>query len=121
MIGPVAADRIATLYRDAMRLAEAARGYFDRDGSAARQALAPEARTAVATESIRVTARLLTVISWLLQQQDIIASGDHQPIHWPAETIASPPFPTGFPEAGQRIILAVRVLYDDVQLLAKPA
>lgn len=57
------------LYADAMRLGDAARGYFDGDGIAARAKLRPEARAAVAAESLRVTTRLLEVVSVLLAGQ----------------------------------------------------
>ena len=113
---PIAADRIEAMYRDAIQLAEASRGYFERDGAMARAALSPEARIEVATESVRITARLLHVVTWLLRHQDPVAGDASAPAL--AEIIAAPPFSTAFPEAGRRIAVAVRELYDRIQTMA---
>jgi len=60
-----------TLYAEAMRLGARARAYFDPGGpaDAARAALRPEHRLAVATESLRTTSRLLEVVSALIVRQ----------------------------------------------------
>ena len=112
---PVATDRITALYREAMRLAEAARCYFDRDGVEVREQLNPQSRAAVAAESVRITARLLEVVSWLLVQQ-AIASGDGAgSVRLVDNHVDAPPLTTDFPEPGRRIAVAVRALYDEVR------
>lgn len=60
-----------TLYAEAMTLAAQARQYFDPGGAgdSARARLRPESRLAVATESLRVTSRLLEVVSALIVRQ----------------------------------------------------
>lgn len=113
----IATDRVSTLYRESMRLAEAARCYFDRDGVGARDALRVETRTAVAAESVRVTARLLEIVSWLLVQQ-AISSGDGEGSERLIDNaIDAPPLALDFPEPGRSIALAVRALYDEVREL----
>ncbi len=59
------------LYAEAMSLAAQARAYFDPGGpgDAARAALRPENRLAVAAESLRATSRLLEVVSALIVLQ----------------------------------------------------
>ncbi|MGL4542734.1 MAG: DUF1465 family protein [Polymorphobacter sp.] len=59
------------LYAEALKLADAARGYFDGPGIAERGALATAARTATALESLRITTRLIAIVSWGLLQQAI--------------------------------------------------
>lgn len=61
----------ATLYAEAMRLGVQARTYFDGggEGAATRARLRPEGRLAVATESLRVTTRLLEIVSALIVRQ----------------------------------------------------
>ena len=57
------------LYDEAMRLAAASRDYFDGPGVAARAKLRRENQLAVATESLRLTTRLLEIVSALLVRQ----------------------------------------------------
>lgn len=114
---PVAPDRVAILYRESMRLAEAARCYFDRDGVAVRSRLRPETRAAVAAESLRISARLLEIVSWLLVQQ-AIASGDGAgSARLVDNDVAAPPLPADFPEPARIIAAATRALYGEVREL----
>jgi regulator of CtrA degradation len=57
---------IETLYRDVVTLGDKARGWFDGPGVAWRGALPVAERTAVATESLAITARLMAVMAWVL-------------------------------------------------------
>lgn len=57
---------IDTLYRDVVALGDKARGWFDGPGLAWRAELPVAERTAVATESLATTARLMAVMAWVL-------------------------------------------------------
>lgn len=59
------------IYAEALKLADAARGYFDGAGVAERTALTDAARTATALESLRITTRLIAIVSWGLLQQAV--------------------------------------------------
>lgn len=114
---PAAGPDIDALYRDAVRLAEDARSWFDGPGRPWRAALPPAARAAVATQSLAITARLMAVIAWSLD---------------PAHTdpaAAPPPWPhTGFagiaglpaPSPPLQLAEATRRLSDRVAALAAP-
>jgi len=54
------------LYRDTLACGEAARNWFDGPGLAWRAGQPPAAQAAAALESLGVTARLLAVMTWLL-------------------------------------------------------
>ena len=116
---PIASDRVAAIYRDAMRLAEAARGYFDRDGATARAALSPEARTMLAAESVRITARLLATVSWVLIQQEIAAGNRNALTGLLASAIEAPPLRTDLPPAALQIAAATRALYDQMRAFSE--
>lgn len=60
------AATLDTLHREALTLADHARGWFDGSGRSRRNSLPPEAQAAIATESLRVTARLVAVMAWLV-------------------------------------------------------
>ncbi len=60
------ADSLAALHRDVLLLGDQARGWFDGAGRARRNSLSPEMQAAVATESLRITARLAAAMVWLL-------------------------------------------------------
>lgn len=64
---------IDSLYTEAMVLADEARSYFDQGGLADREALTPMLRVTLSCESLRVTTRLMHVLSWLLTQRAIDA------------------------------------------------
>lgn len=57
---------LETIYRQVVDLGQQARGWFDGPGTAWRAELPIEAQAIVATESLRTTARLLGMMSWLL-------------------------------------------------------
>jgi hypothetical protein len=58
--------QLDTLFRDTMACGEAARGWFDGAGLAWRAAQPPAAQAQAAMEGLAVTARLLAVMTWLL-------------------------------------------------------
>lgn len=66
------------LYVEAMVLADEARTYFDEDGRAERDTLAPMERVGFSCESLKVTTRLMHVIAWLLTQR-AVAAGELRP------------------------------------------
>jgi regulator of CtrA degradation len=61
------------LYQEAMQLAEQARDYFDHMGQIERQRLAPMDRVVFSCESLKITTRLMHVISWLLVRKAVLA------------------------------------------------
>jgi regulator of CtrA degradation len=77
-------DRLATshgfkaLFRDGMALVEEAASYLDGPGRAESQALPRPIALAYATESMRLTTRLMQVASWLLLQR-AVGEGDLTP------------------------------------------
>ena len=64
---------VASLYTEAMLLADEARSYFDQGGRADRDSLAPIDRVGFSCESLKVTTRLMHVIAWLLTQRAVEA------------------------------------------------
>lgn len=62
---------IASLYTEAMILADEVRTYFDETGRADRDALGPMQRVAFSCESLKVTTRLMHVIAWLLTRRAV--------------------------------------------------
>lgn len=70
---PITPKLVESLYLEAMSLADEARGYFDREGAADRSRLDPVTRVAFSCESLKVTTRLMHVVSWLLVQKAVQA------------------------------------------------
>lgn len=68
---PLTAKLIASLYTEAMLLADEARSYFDSNGRSDRDSLAPIDRVGFSCESLKVTTRLMHVIAWLLTQRAV--------------------------------------------------
>ena len=64
---------IASLYTEAMVLADEVRAYFDRHGREERDLLDPLVRVGFSCESLKVTTRLMHVIAWLLTQRAVEA------------------------------------------------
>ncbi len=60
-----------TLYREGMALIEEVASYLDGDGRAASRSLTREASFIYATESMRLTTRLMQLASWLLLQRAV--------------------------------------------------
>ena len=72
-IGPriVASGGFDALYRDGMGLIEDVAAYLDGDGRAESRHLPREASFVYATESMRLTTRLMQLASWLLLQRAV--------------------------------------------------
>ena len=72
-IGPriVASGGFDSLYREGMSLIEAVAAYLDGDGRADSRSLPREASFCYATESMRLTTRLMQLASWLLLQRAV--------------------------------------------------
>ena len=70
---PITPKLVEQLYVEAMSLADEARSYFDRDGQEDRSKLDPVTRVAFSCESLKVTTRLMHVVSWLLVRKAIQA------------------------------------------------
>ncbi len=62
---------VETLYREAVALADQARGWFDGPGAAWRASLDIADQALVATESLATTARLLAIIAWALDPRQV--------------------------------------------------
>src|SRR5438105_13918630 len=62
---------IDSLYTEAMLLADEARSYFDDAGRDERAMLEPFARVGFASESLKVTTRIMHIVAWLLTQRAI--------------------------------------------------
>ncbi len=59
-------QEIERLYREAVTVADQARGWFDGPGARWRAGLSPDNQALVATESLGATSRLMASMSWLL-------------------------------------------------------
>jgi regulator of CtrA degradation len=72
-IGPriVASGGFDSLYREGMSLIEDVAAYLDGDGRAESRGLPREASFVYATESMRLTTRLMQLASWLLLQRAV--------------------------------------------------
>lgn len=111
------------LYVNAMVLADEARSYFDHHGRGDREALDPMLQVAFSCESLKVTTRLMHVISWLLTQRAVesgeIEGGDAlDPSRRLAESALSDPAAiAAMPATAQRLIAASRDLHDRVARL----
>lgn len=67
--GRMTARLVDSLYVEAMLLADESRAYFDRDGREERRLLEPLLRVAFSCESLKVTTRLMHIVSWLLSHR----------------------------------------------------
>jgi regulator of CtrA degradation len=70
---PLTPKLVEGLYIEAMTLAHEARAYFDREGADERAGLDPVARVAFSCESLKVTTRLMHIVSWLLVRKAVQA------------------------------------------------
>src|SRR3569623_2249172 len=72
-LGPriVASGGFTALYREGMSLIEDVAAYLDGDGRAQSRGLPREASFVYATESMRLTTRLMQLASWLLLQRAV--------------------------------------------------
>ena len=64
---------LEALYGEAVDIADRARGWFDGPGVAWRQALSIADQARVSVESLATTARLMAVMSWLLDPAHAVA------------------------------------------------
>ncbi len=64
---------IDSLFTEAMLLGDEARGYFDKSCRATRDALPPLERVQFSVEALKITTRLMHIISWLLTQRAVDA------------------------------------------------
>lgn len=114
---------VDALYIDAMLLADEARCYFDAGGREDRDTLPPLLRVGFSCESLRVTARLMHIIAWLLVRRGV-AAGEIS-----AQQAASPErrlgraqsgdstIIAGLPQPAREIIAATDELYERVRRL----
>lgn len=113
----IALHLIDALYVEAMVLADEARAYFDYEGEMERQQLEPHERVLFSCESLKVTTRLMHVISWLMHIRSV-ASGENRQPHF-ADSINlldqqaehESEAPKGLPLRAQAIIGASVELY----------
>jgi regulator of CtrA degradation len=71
--GRLALRVVDGLYVEAMVLADEARAYFDRPGSADRDSLPPLLRVSFSCESLKITTRLMHIVAWILTRRAIEA------------------------------------------------
>ena len=64
-------DQFKAVFREGMALVEAAATYLDGDGRKEARKLRPPHSLAYATESMRLTTRLMQLASWLLLQRAV--------------------------------------------------
>ena len=74
----VGSDGFKTLFREGMGLVEETAAYLDGPGRADSQRLGRQAALAYASESMRLTTRLMQIASWLLVQR-AVAEGEITP------------------------------------------
>ena len=114
---------IASLYTEAMVLADEARSYFDRQGREERDRLEPLLRVGFACESLKVTTRLMHVIAWLLTQRAVEAGElSRLEARRPARLLGEPPVSdkavlARLPDAARALVESSRELFARVQRL----
>jgi regulator of CtrA degradation len=120
---PLTAKLVASLYTEAMVLADEARSYFDRGGREDRGSLGPVDRVGFSCESLKVTTRLMHVIAWLLTQR-AVDSGEisRAQARKPARRLGEAPDSDDslllrLPEEAVALVQASRDLYDRVKRL----
>jgi regulator of CtrA degradation len=120
---PLTAKLVASLYTEAMLLADEARSYFDMSGRADRDSLDPIDRVGFSCESLKVTTRLMHVIAWLLTQRAVEAGElSSSQARRPARRLGEAPdsdeaLLAKLPEAAVVLIHASRDLYARVKRL----
>jgi len=105
---------IDSLYTEAMVLADEARSYFDQAGRTERETLTPLLRVTLSCESLKITTRLMNMLSWLLTQRavelgQIDAVDARAPADW-HELDSDPAALAGLPKAAIELIDASRDL-----------
>lgn len=120
---PLTPKLVASLYTEAMLLADEARSYFDSNGRSDRDSLDPVDRVGFSCESLKVTTRLMHVIAWLLTQRAIEAGElSANQARRPARRLGEAPdsdeaLVAKLPEAAVGLIQASRDLYARVRRL----
>jgi regulator of CtrA degradation len=120
---PLTAKLVASLYTEAMLLADEARSYFDLNGRTDRDSLDPIDRVGFSCESLKVTTRLMHVIAWLLTQRAVEAGElSRSQARRPARRLGDAPdsdevLLAKLPEAAVALIHASRDLYARVKRL----
>ena len=120
---PLKRRLVEALYEEAMFLADEARAYFDEHGQDDRNKMEPLLRGGFSCESLKVTARLMHVIAWLLVQRAVdageISTFDaRQPARRLGHASASEPDIVGqLPEDAQNLIAQSNQLYERVRRL----
>jgi regulator of CtrA degradation len=120
---PLTAKLIASLYTEAMLLADEARSYFDQSGRTDRDSLAPIDRVGFSCESLKVTTRLMHVIAWLLTQRAVEAGElSRSQSRRPARRLGDAPdsdeaMLARLPESALSLVHASRDLYARVRRL----
>lgn len=126
----VQSEAFKTLFRDGMTLVEATAAYLDGDGRAESRALTRGAALAYATESMRLTTRLMQITSWLLLQRAVNegeltreeAEAEHRKVKLsPQETVSSSDLTAQLPEQlkdliAQSLRLQQRIMMIDTVL-----
>jgi regulator of CtrA degradation len=114
---------VASLYTEAMVLADEARSYFERQGRDDRDGLDAIVRVSFSCESLKVTTRLMHVIAWLLTQRAVEA-GELSPLQarTPARRLGEAPETDAallpkLPAEAAALIAASRELYARVRRL----
>jgi regulator of CtrA degradation len=109
---------INSLYVEAMVLADEARAYFDQASHHARDRMTPLVRVSFSCESLKVTTRLMHVVSWLLNQRSASEGARHgTERRLGAAADSDPVVIVGLPDDAQRIIQATAELYGRIQRL----
>jgi regulator of CtrA degradation len=120
---PLTVKLVASLYTEAMLLADEARSYFDMSGRADRDSLDPIDRVGFSCESLKVTTRLMHVIAWLLTQRAVEAGElSRNQARRPARRLGEAPesdeaLLPKLPENARALIHASRDLYSRVKRL----
>jgi regulator of CtrA degradation len=120
---PLTPKLVASLYTEAMLLADEARSYFDSNGRCDRDSLDPIDRVGFSCESLKVTTRLMHVIAWLLTQRAVEAGElSANQARRPARRLGEAPdsdeaLIAKLPEAAVALIQASRDLYARVKRL----
>ena len=120
---PLTAKLVASLYTEAMLLADEARSYFDVNGRSDRDSLEPIDRVGFSCESLKVTTRLMHVIAWLLTQRAVEAGElSRSQARRPARRLGEAPDSDDalllrLPESARTLIHASRDLYARVKRL----
>lgn len=111
------------LYLEAMVLTDEARSYFDVEGQQDQLLLDPRGKLGFACESLRVTTKLMQVVSWLLVQKAVQGGGVSVPERRPERLTSFYSLDEEaieldlLPERALEIALATNDLYDRVRRL----